>query len=196
MDRKVLAAVLLAALLLAGSLAFAQTSSTTVVAPGTTVRIAPNTRVVAVQCPAGLVDGKTIMEYKQYRALPNERMLTMYARPYPGGSMTEIAFTIEKGYGNWDPNSSIDVCINGQCLKGQADVRRMDVGKWCGHVDFAPGWNTVNVWVTTPYGSDLATFDIWGGCLKDKPRMVNWMCPRCKITTCQTSCPVCRTCCP
>lgn len=192
MDKKMLVAALVAALLMTVSLAVAQSCSTCPTA-GSVVRIAPDVRVVAVACPTGLVDGKSIIEYTNYRALENNRTLTMYVRPYPPGNMSEIAFTVKKSFNNFDSYSKVDVTIESPCVKNCISLNQMGLGKFCGHADFAPGWNTVNVWVTTPYSSELQSFTIWGGDLKDKPRQVNWMCPACRVTTIQTSCPVCNT---
>lgn len=195
MNRKVLTATLLAALLLTGTLGFAQRiCAPEVRTVGTVVEVAPNISVVAVECPTGLMDGKSIMEYNDYRALPSNRMVTMYARPYPPGTMSEVAFTIQRGWHNFDNNSGIDAFVEGPNGKQNIDLRRMGVGKFCGHADFAPGWNRVNAWVTTPFSSELASFSIWAGDLKDKPSQVSWMCPRCRVTTIQTSCPVCAPC--
>lgn len=194
MDKKFLAAAFVAALLLTVSLASAQISCPTPVVVGTAVEIAPCVKVVAAPCPTAPCDsGKSIIEYTAYRGLHSNRTLTMYARPYSGG-MSEVAFTVKKGFNNFDGYSNVSATINPcSCDKQSIDLEPMGLGKFCGHANFHPGWNNVSVWVTTPYSSEMQAFNIWGGALKDKPRQVSWECPKCHVTTCQTSCPVCDT---
>jgi hypothetical protein len=154
----------------------------------------PDVTVVAVECPAGLMEGKTIIEHSEWRALTQNRRVTMWVRPYPLGTMSEIAFTLNKGFNDYDNNSSVDAYVRGADGTKDINLDRMGIGRYCGHADFAPGWNRISAWVNTPYGSELVSFDVWGGALKDKPRMVNWQCPKCRVTTVSTSCPVCKPC--
>lgn len=188
MERKVLLAVLLVAMI--DSVALAQTQCP-VARAGDRVRITPSSTVVAVECPRGMIDGQNIIEHKMYNVWDNNRTITMWMRPYPPGEMTEVAFILEKGYGNYDNAASLDARIIGPGGKHDLSLKRMGQGKYCGYGDFDPGWNRINAWITTPEGSRLVTFDFWAGPLAEKPRMVNWVCPRCKTTTVSTSCPIC-----
>jgi hypothetical protein len=195
MVRKCLAATLLAAVLvLSVSISYAQ-QGCPVPAAGTRVQLTPDVTVTAVECPAGLLEGKTVLEYSDWRALTQNRRVTMWVRPYPPGTMSEVAFTLNKGFNDYDSNSSIDAFVKGSCGGSRLDIKRMGIGRYCGHGDFAPGWNRISVWVTTPFSSELASFDIWAGDLKDKPRMVNWQCPACRVTTTSVTCPVCKPAC-
>jgi len=196
MVRKCLAATLLAAVLvLSVSVSFAQLRCPTPAA-GARVQLTPDIVVTAVECPAGLLEGKSMIEHMEWRALTQNRRVNMWVRPYPAGTMTEVAFTLNKGFNDYDNNSSIDAYVTGPDGKHDLDIKRMGEGRFCGHGDFAPGWNRINVWVTTPFSSELASFDIWAGDLKDKPRMVNWQCPACRVTTVSATCPVCTPVCP
>lgn len=188
MERKVLLAVVL---LLVCSVALAQRQCPVPVKPGERVQITPTATVVAVECPRGYADGQNIIEHKMYNFFDNNRSLTMWMRPYPAAEMTELAFILEKGYGNYDNAASLDVMVKGPGGDRDVKLKRMGTGRYCGQADFEPGWNKVFAWVTTPSGSQLVTFDFWAGSLAQKPRMVNWMCPRCRVTTVSTSCPIC-----
>jgi hypothetical protein len=188
MERKVLLAVLLFAMM--ATMALAQTVCP-IPQPGDRVRITPTSTVVAVECPRGYVDGQNIIEHKMYNVWDNNRTVTMWMRPYPPGSMTELVFILEKGYGNPDGAASLDAQIRGPGGNRDIKLRRMGPGKYCGYGDFEPGWNKIHAWLTAPSQSELVVFDFWAGSLSEKPRMVNWVCPRCRVTTVSTSCPVC-----
>lgn len=159
--------------------------------PGTEVQIAPTLTVVSMECPAGLMDGRSIIEHKMTQYYENNRSISMWMRPYPPRGMTEVVFVLQQGFGDMDKIASVDAKVVGPDGGQTIELKRMRPGVYCGHADFANGWNKVQAWITAPTSTSLRTFNFWAGDYQDKPRMVNWMCPRCRVMTVSTSCPAC-----